>query len=191
MKNPYLGSGWIDVKADAVVIDVGANIGDFTMQVAHACPQGKLYAIEPVSEHVRMIEIQKLLNGVSNVVCVHTALGGSEGKIQIESAGTHSRTYEGKGSAETVRLTTLPQIMREHGIERLDLLKLDCEGAEWDIFPAAEEILSRVDQICMEYHSGRGWTGEKLASWLTERGYTVKRTGEGMGLLLASRLKRS
>ena len=45
--NPYLGSGHLTLPKDAVVIDVGANIGDFTMQVAHLCPNGRVIAVEP------------------------------------------------------------------------------------------------------------------------------------------------
>jgi hypothetical protein len=67
-------------------------------------------------------------------------------------------------------------------------LKLDCEGAEWDILPASEVVLPRVRQIAMEFHCERGWTVEKLANWLRSRGFVVRHTeGPGMGLLWARR----
>src|SRR5690349_6969834 len=62
--NPYLGPGYVTLMQDAIVVDVGANIGDFTMQSARLCPRGRVIAVEPVTEHVRMIEVQVLLNGV-------------------------------------------------------------------------------------------------------------------------------
>src|SRR5208337_3994018 len=79
-------------------------------------------------------------------------------------------------------------LMKELAIERINLLKLDCEGAEWDILPAAEEVLPKIQQICMEFHSMQGWTPEKLAVWLSEPGYKVRHTsGSWNGLLWAYR----
>jgi FkbM family methyltransferase len=188
MLNPYLSAGHLTLPEDAVVLDVGANIGDFTMQLARACPKGRVIAVEPVSEHTRMIAMQMLLNRVENVACVPVALGDREGEIEIHIEGGHSSAYWGGGKSETVRLTTLPQLIRELGIDRVTLLKLDCEGAEWDILPAAEEILPRVQQICMEFHCDRGWTQQRLALWLRERGYEVWHTsGSWNGLLWAAR----
>jgi FkbM family methyltransferase len=186
--NPYLSPGYVSLPEDAIVVDVGANIGDFTIQSARLCPHGRVIAVEPVSEQVRMIAVQKLLNGVSNVTCVHVALGSHEGEVDIHVDGSHSRAHPGTGKTERVRLTTLPSLMRDVGIDRITLLKLDCEGAEWDILPAAEEVLPRIQQICMEFHCERGWTAGKLAAWLRDRWYEVRHTpGQWNGLLWAVR----
>jgi hypothetical protein len=68
-------------------------------------------------------------------------------------------------------------------------LKLDCEGAEWDILPAAERVLPRIRQISMEFHCERGWTALKLADWLRARGFMVSHTaGPWNGLLWATRI---
>jgi FkbM family methyltransferase len=188
MLNPYLSAGYIQVPEDAVVVDVGANIGDFAMQMAQACPRGRVIGVEPVSEHVRLNAVQKLLNGFENVSCAHVALGDHEGFVEIHADGGHSSAYWGEGASEKVRLTTLACLMQEQGIDRITLLKLDCEGAEWDILPAAEDVLPRIDQICMEFHCAHGWTAEKLAVWLRERGYNVRHTsGSWNGLLWATR----
>ena len=89
---------------------------------------------------------------------------------------------------EQVRLITLARLTDEQSLPHVDLLKLDCEGAEWDILPAAEGALSSVRQICMEYHCERGWTPDRLAAWLRDRGYCVWHTpGQWNGLLWAVR----
>lgn len=186
--NPYLAPGYLDLPADAVVVDVGANIGDFTLQVARRCPAGRVFAVEPVGEHVRMIAAQLRLNGIGNVICVQRALGASDRETVIRLYGIGSNAAGSEGKTEKVRLCTLPQLMREQGIEQIDLLKLDCEGAEWDILPGAEEVFPRIRQICMEFHCERGWTPERLAGWLRERGYHVRHTaGPWNGLLWAVR----
>jgi FkbM family methyltransferase len=188
LSNSYLGEGMDKLPEDADVMDVGANIGDFSMQLARACPRGRVFAVEPVSENSRMIEVQRLLNHATHVTNLHLALGGHEGEIVIRAAGSHSSSLWGNGKGESVRVTTLPQLMADLKIDRLALLKLDCEGAEWSILPAAEEVLPRIQRIVMEFHCPDGWTPEKRAAWRRDRGYEVRQTpGPWNGLLWAYR----
>lgn len=191
MLNPYLGGGHIKLRKDATVIDIGANIGDFAIQVAALCPLGQVFAVEPISEYIQMISINKMLNGLPNIELIHSALGSYEGEIEIHLAGSHSSAYfrtKTDSMAERVRVLTLPQLMREHGIDQVDLLKLDCEGAEWEILPCCTEIFPQIRQICMEFHPGLGWTAEKLVSWLRNNGYEVAYTkGDWNGCLWATR----
>lgn len=189
--NPYLRAGHLQLREDAIVVDVGANIGDFSVQAAKLCPRGRVYAIEPITGNVRMITLNKILNGLRNVVTLHLALGDHEGEVEIRDEGVRSSTYfANAGSvAESVRITSLQKLMQEHDIEQIDLLKLDCEGAEWDIIPSSVNVLPKISQICREFHPDRGWTAERLASWLGDQGYTVRHTGGGWnGLLWATRL---
>jgi FkbM family methyltransferase len=187
MLNPYLRCPQIVLPDDATVIDIGAYIGDFTMQVARACPRGRILAVEPVSAHVRMIETQMALNHVSHVQPVRAAVGGTNRRAGLRGDGVGSRVTEGNDS-DAVEVVTLESLMDHYGIGSVDLLKLDCEGAEWDILPAAEQVLPRVRQICMEFHCERGWTAVKLADWLRSRGFTVSHTGgRWNGLLWATR----
>ena len=186
--NPYLGGGYIDVPDHAVVMDIGANIGDFSLQVAQRCPTGRVIAVEPLSEHARILKGHIAMNAYRHVTCVQSAVGAEEGMTGITVDGAQSRQYSVSGRMESVRQTTLSRLMDEHELAHVDLLKLDCEGAEWDILPAAENALPRVRQICMEYHCERGWTPERLAGWLRDRGYRVWHTsGRWNGLLWAVR----
>ena len=174
MLNPYLRSGHIELRQDSVVMDLGANIGDFTVMAAARCPLGRVYAVEPLSEYIPVLQTNMTLNRLSNVEIIQVALGDHEGEATLSIAGVKPTMHFDSGiKRETVRITTLPQLMRDHRIERIDLLKMDCEGAEWGILPAACEVLPRIRQICMEFHPSRGWTAEKLAAFLRESGYNV------------------
>jgi FkbM family methyltransferase len=187
--NPYIRPGYLELPMDAVVVDVGANIGDFAVQMAVLCPRGHVYAVEPVSNNIEMIALNKMLNGLANLHILHLALGSGEGEIEINlSGGQSSAFFKGGGrKTEKVRLTSLECLMREQGIERIDLLKLDCEGAEWDILPCSTNLFPKIRQICMEFHLARGWTPEKLAAWLCSAGYRVNHTGgRWNGLLWAT-----
>ena len=188
--NPYLGNGYVDLPQNSIVIDVGANIGDFAVQVARLRPGGQVYAIEPMAENARMIAINKILNSLSNLQILQLAPGSHEGKVELQLNGNASSICWGRSDAksETVRLTTLSQLIQELGIEHIDLLKLDCEGAEWDILPGCGDLFANIKQICMEFHLAEGWTVERLVCLLRKAGYDVRHTGgEWNGLLWATR----
>ena len=185
--NPYLRCPQIVLSEDATVIDIGAYIGDFTMQVARRCPRGRILAVEPDSANVRMIETQMALNHVSHVQTVRAAVGETSRRAWAHGWRCRIRESASATSRETVEVMTLEWLMDAYGFDSVDLLKLDCEGAEWDILPAAERVLPRVRQICMEFHCERGWTAVKLADWLRSRGFTVAHTGGAWnGLLWAT-----
>jgi len=190
---PYLCSDLINLTADSVVVDVGANIGDFSVEVATLCPRGRIIAVEPVIESAAMIEINKLLNRLTNIEVVQVALGSSEAEVEINLAGNFSSLYwKNEGPVQKVRQTSLARLMEERRIEHIDLLKMDCEGAEWEILPNSSEILPQVRQICMEFHPMNGWTGDKLATYLRNAGYKVEFTEGGWnGALWATRAAQS
>lgn len=184
----YLPAGFASLPEQAVILDVGANIGDFAMKMARAYPRGRIVAVEPVADHCRMIEVQKLLNRADNVTTVRMALGGENGVVDIHVDGGHSSALWGSGPAEVVPQATLGRLMEDLEIDTVSLLKMDCEGAEWDIIPAAEDVLHRVERIAMEFHCAGAWTPERLATWLRERGFDVHHTsGSWNGLLWAIR----
>jgi FkbM family methyltransferase len=189
MLNPYLASGYVRLLEDAIIIDGGANIGDFAAIVASRCPRGRIYAIEPIDENARMIEINRALNGLNNVEIAVTALGATNGHLAIRSDGMQSSFHYGKtNSYAMVPVTTLEAFMDERGLNRVDLLKLDCEGAEWEVISTSTAILPRISQICLEYHRRDEWTVEKLADLLRDAGYDVHHTaGEWNGVLWAVR----
>jgi FkbM family methyltransferase len=185
MLNGYLGPGHLKVSSDAIIVDVGANIGDFTVRAARLCPLGRVFAIEPSADECRCIRRQVELNGLENVTVLDMALAGEDGEIELYSAGSHSSAYWGSGELQKVRAATLQSLMLTNRIETIDLLKLDCEGAEWDILPNAEAVLPRIRQLCLEFHNGKR-TADWLEQWLRSRGFEVIRTsGKFNGLLWA------
>ena len=183
--DPYLSNGFVSLQRGSVVVDIGANVGDFAIQAARLCPDGRVIAVEPVRSAGEMIAAHAHLNGVSNVKWICAAIAG-------ENRPTRARTarnpYARSGEHQDCPTLTLAGLLAGEGLERVDLLKLDCEGAEWDILPASEAVLPNIRQLCMEFHCERGWTAPRLAEWLTNRGFTVTYTrGAWNGLLWARR----
>lgn len=183
----YFRGGHVTIRHDSTVIDVGANIGDFAIYVGRRVPAGRVIAIEPIAANCERLRAHVRLNGLSNVTVLELALGGREGRADIHQAGVASSAVWGEGETQDVRLTTLQVVLDEQRVESVDLLKLDCEGAEWDLLPAAEPVMPRVRQICMEYHNGT-LTADWLQPWLEGHGFRVWRTYDAWnGFLWARR----
>ena len=113
---------------------------------------------------------------------------GGPGRVAgVTDDGVTSRTGPAT-NGDTVDVLTLEDLMDRHHVATVDLLKLDCEGAEWEILPAAARVLPRIRQIAMEFHEERGWTVAGLAGWLRDQGFDVAHTPGGWnGLLWATR----
>jgi len=136
--NPYLGGNRITLAPDMVVMDVGAIIGDFTLQAAARCPRGRVIAVEPVTEHVEALKRNIELNGFSNIEVLQLALGDGEGQSEIHVAGlASSGTFARPGTrSEMVRKASLSTLMKELAIERLDLLNSIAKERNGRFLPA-------------------------------------------------------
>ena len=74
--------------------------------------------------------------------------------------------------------TTLPEIMNAHGIDRIDLLKMDCEGAEYEVlYATSPEQLQRISRLRMEYHNLDGLRQHvgSLSTYLVDNGFRIVR----------------
>ena len=95
--------------------------------------------------------------------------------LQSDDNVGHSLYPLGKdGGQIAVQVITLAEVMSQHGIDRINFLKLDCEGAEFNILlNASDAILARIDKISMEVHPGEGADPETLSRLLSSRRFTV------------------
>ena len=140
-----LGSG-------SVVVDAGAHKGEFSQTLAErfGC---RCYLVEANPDLATQLSQQ----GFKNVL--PAALSAGDGRARFvhrankESGGIFAR--EGEAGAVTVEVETLslPTLSRRIGVERIDLLKLDIEGAEFDLVAKTpDEVLRRIGQITVECH---------------------------------------
>lgn len=174
------------------VVDIGANFGAFALFAAR---QGasRVVAFEPNSAAHASLERNVEQNGLAGIVhprqLAVTAVAGQRVRFPV-APSAYNRIARGdeEGDYETVDTTSLAEIVAQEAPDGIDLLKLDCEGGEYDILFASDAPLDRVREIRMEYHCGRG---EELADFLTSRGFRVThKQAEGplTGMLWARRL---
>jgi FkbM family methyltransferase len=155
VKRVYFPAG-LALPEDATVIDVGANIGCFTLQAARLAPRGRILAYEPEPGNFRLLAENLARNGLSHARAVECAVADAPGDAVLRrSAATGNTTmhslYAGDGRTHAVKVVTLPAIVEEQKLDRIDYLKLDCEGAEPKILASApDECLKRIRRLAVE-----------------------------------------
>jgi FkbM family methyltransferase len=161
-----------------VVIDVGANIGCFTLLAARAVgPTGKVFALEPNAESFQQLVHNIRINGLSNVCALRLAMGGRIGLVPLHNSAVSlfSSTYssvnniEISGETEEVEMTTISTFMQERSIAHCDYLKLDCEGSEYDIL--RDLPVHSVAQIGVEFHLVEGSCPSQATQRLARMGF--------------------
>ena len=119
------------VDSESTVIDVGANIGWYTLLAAVVAR--RVVALEPEPRNFTLLSRSVALNGLHNVELRQEVVSDREGEVDLylsdTNKGGHSIVWKGPSSVK-VHSTTLEQIVGELGILSIDLLKIDAESAE-------------------------------------------------------------
>ena len=147
---------WLDVKGKEV-IDIGANVGDSAIYFALNGAK-HVYAFEPypysyniANKNIRLNELQDM------VTLVNQGCSGEKAVIKIKSAyqnfgGTDLKSFE---DGKEIKITTLSEIIKNFNIRYPAVLKIDCEGCEYEILLNAKvSDLKKFKQIQIEYHYG-------------------------------------
>ncbi|MDR2343196.1 MAG: FkbM family methyltransferase [Spirochaetaceae bacterium] len=133
----------VRVRSGDVVIDAGAWQGDFS---AYAGSKGALvYAFEPVSENYEILKKTAELNS-GRIIPVKAGLGDSDFDLDISlntegNSGGHSIVVKNSETTEKIQITSIDKYVKENGIEKVDFIKADIEGAERDMLKGAKMTL--------------------------------------------------
>ncbi|ALA16224.1 MULTISPECIES: FkbM family methyltransferase [unclassified Chelatococcus] len=164
-----------------VFMDVGANVGAYSLFVAAlAGPRARILAVEPQPDVFERLVFNISLNPFGTIKAVACAVADRAGELTLfldhENRGESSVKIVGSGTAKSVRVpaTTLADLAREEGFERIDAIKLDVEGAEDLILEpflqhAPPSLFPRL--VILEDGSGR-WQID-LPALLREKGYKL------------------
>lgn len=175
---------------DSVIMDIGANLGQWTLPLALAvAPAGRVLAIEPAAATFAALRQSLALNHMSHVEAFGVALADSEGSLRLYHHGRdssqHSLAALG-GQFETVRALTLDQFMSEHSITRLDAVKMDVEGAEELVLRGATRTLATfrpivVFELVPGFAERLGLTSDGPIQLLRGMGYQIIELDEDGG----------
>ncbi|MCL4553515.1 MAG: FkbM family methyltransferase, partial [Candidatus Marsarchaeota archaeon] len=144
-------------QAGWTVIDVGANVGVFTVQ--QASRGAHVIAVEPNPLAFRRLCATIERNGFHRLVtALPYAAGTQRGSGSLAPEDKHSPHGRiifrgGEEDAGVIPVVTLDEIAATHGVATIDLLKIDVEGAEVAVLEGASATLPRVKRLVLEYHS--------------------------------------
>ncbi|MCL4269497.1 MAG: FkbM family methyltransferase [Anaerolineales bacterium] len=168
------------IQPDDVVVDIGAHIGGFAVRAAKQAHRGKVFAYEASSKNFAMLSENRNLNNADNLHIHNVAISDHRGEMKFFMPGDNgalgSLMQEKDSPMEIVQSMTLADILSENRIERIDYLKLDVEGAEYDILlGCSDETLSKIQKIVLEYHefTGHHHSHIDLVECLKSHGFQV------------------
>lgn len=143
------------IKENDVVIDIGAHIGLFTLHASQFCTEGTIYSFEPVKENYELLLENIRLNGLEQVKTFNLAVSNSNEPIKLfinDDESGHSMFSESSQST-MIDSISLQNVFDSNQIKQCNFLKLDCEGAEYEIMKNLPlEYYDKIDKIIIEYH---------------------------------------
>jgi FkbM family methyltransferase len=142
------------VNAGQVVLDIGANIGYFTLLFARRVgPSGRVIAFEPSRDNVELLNKNIAVNGYGNVEIVDQAVSDRPGKIALHLSPTsvdHRIFDSGDGRpSREVSVTTIDDYWRAAGRPRIDFVKMDIQGAEGHALDGMSETLRANTSVAL------------------------------------------
>jgi len=162
-------------KTAKVIIDVGAHIGKYPI-LASKFTQGKVIAIEPSKENFSILKKNIQLNKSKNVLAVNLAVTNLNKKVKLYKGDTsgHYTLKLISPSWQWVNGITLDYLLKKLKIPKVDLVKIDVEGAELDVIEGFKRYLTshRVDKMVIEISQK---TLNKLKKKFNSLGYSLKR----------------
>ena len=182
-------NGWM-------VLDIGAGLGDFTVNVAKTCPRTLVFAYEPFPPSYQLLQENLKLNGIANVQTFPCAIAAENGTLELravsaEAVEQSTAASESRASrAIQVESISLDKALAD--IDHCEYVKMDCEGAEYSIlFSAGETTLRKIQHICLEYHDGvTAFSHRELAAFFERNNFRVSEqpnpAHRHLGLIYAS-----
>lgn len=158
-----------NLKENPIIIDIGANAGYFSLYIYSKFPLAKVISFEPIPSNFFLLEQQKNYNNLKKLFLDNRAVMGISNIVDIHynnniktSVGASIINRSNSNTLLKVRAISIPQIFEEYQLDHCDLLKIDCEGAEYDILQNCPSVyLKKINRMVIEVH---GWVPESLGT---------------------------
>jgi len=176
---------------DSVFVDAGANQGEFTVCAASVIADGTVHAFEPVPNVRQHLERNLEANGFTNVVIQSVGLSDASAD-EVPIYGADSTFHDGtqhiglptlfrvSGRSEAlalIALRRLDDVLPDH--QRVNVIKIDVEGAEWAVLKGAEATIARerpaiIFEANEETYEAAGYSMSDVFEWMRARGYDLR-----------------
>lgn len=173
------------ISNDPIILDLGANVGYFSIFLSCKLPRARLIAFEPLHSNFLLLKKHKDLNNLKYLELDERAVLGIGRSISIKynrsqkySVGASFLNRKDSDETVVVSAISIPEIFIEYKMNHCDLLKIDCEGAEYNIIQnCPAEYLKKINHMVIEVHrwvSEKEGTVEELISFLKQHNFKVK-----------------
>jgi FkbM family methyltransferase len=135
-----------------IIVDAGANIGLASIYYAMAYPKARIVAIEPESSNFELLK--ENVKNYSNIYCENAGLWDKSTYLKIYNpyGQKHSFTVEESNDPQGIKAITVDDVMNQHDFPFIDILKVDIEGAEKEVFSGHPGWIKKVGMIVIELH---------------------------------------
>ncbi len=144
------------VRPDPLILDCGSNIGISILYFKHLYPRSRIVGFEPDAEIFPYLQENVAGNRLKDVKLVKAALSQQEGLIEFFSDGKYGSSLSEQLCADTSvswkRCRVSSVRLRDYLREPVDFLKMNIEGAEYEVLEDSEDLLGQVREIIIEYH---------------------------------------
>lgn len=180
VRNVYLKNNFIKIPDEGIVVDLGANVGAFTMLALASNKACKVIAVEPNTEFNKLFLQQIAYNNFSERVKLQRFFIGSFSSIQKEMLLTNE--------SKDAQFINQKEFIELNKFNRIDFLKCDIEGSEFD-FISDTSLLEITKQLAIEIHDHSGNRSEFISK-LVELGFNIGpiKDDNGSCILLAKRI---
>ena len=135
------------LRADDVFVDIGANIGIYSLIASRKCGPGRIIAIEANPNIFQKLKLNLEVNGLTDVVAVNCAAYDTLGQIEFDlvDGDCEGRILDYQELPTSTKINveadTLPNILHKNNLQAVSIIKLDVEGAEIEVLKGAEQLL--------------------------------------------------
>jgi FkbM family methyltransferase len=137
------------------ILDLGGNIGLTACYFLSTFPDAEVCSVEPDGENFTLLQ-KNVSQFAARARALRAAVGAHPGRASLRPAGAaHSVTVDLRNSQGDVNVLTVSDILDQLEWDQVDVVKMDIEGSEWDIFAGPLDWLQRVRLVLIEFHGER------------------------------------
>jgi FkbM family methyltransferase len=170
-----------DANKEFNVLDIGANVGYFSLYISQKYPKANIFSFEPFPNTFKRLSENVNMNSAAKIKPFQFAVSDFHGTADFYSfdwAGCNTlidgNFDEGLHQKTTVNCISFEEIFEHTGANEFAFGKIDCEGSEYPIFlNSKDESIRRVKNYIMEVHNDKKYTKADLIKRFESLGYTV------------------
>lgn len=184
---------YVEGKENLTIVDIGSNVGVTAYYFSHF---GKVYAVEPAAEHFNILTTMIKFNRLDNkIVPINKAIYIRPGEFEFyhnknkTMYSLHGAVADTPGDLEKVEAIPLDQLFEENKIDHCDLMKVDVEGSEYELFASDgfSKVAPKIDTIVGETHQWANRHPNQIKDALESNGFKIKKIENDASLFVATK----